>query len=319
MNLLVRGFPVWLCLAAATALWQPSWWAPLSRGPVTVLLLGLIMLGMGVSLTVDDFRRIGRMPKAVVIGFLAQFTIMPLLGWAVAKWLALPPAFAVGLILVGCCPGGTASNVVTYIARADVALSVVMTACSTLAAVVLTPLFTQWYAGAVVRVDGWALCVQTFQVVIVPVLAGLFLNTRAPGLVRRVLPLAPLVSVLGICVICAAAFAANAAALKTHAPELLLAVFLLHGGGFLFGALFALACGCKGATMRTISIEVGMQNSGLAVVLARQGFPGLPLATLVGAMSAVMHSLLGSVLAAVWNRIPARETDGTPPGRVGSV
>jgi BASS family bile acid:Na+ symporter len=276
----------------------------MSQGSLVVLLLAFIMLCMGLTLSLEDFRRIARMPRAVAIGFAAQYSIMPLLGWSVAQALDLPPHFAVGLILVGCCPGGTASNLVTYIAGADVALSVVMTVCSTLAAVIATPLLTQLYAGALVPVDSWLLFTQTLQVVIIPVVLGVALNSWAPRLVASMMPVAPLLSVIGVCFICAVMFAAHASAILDHGLDLILAVGLLHGGGFLLGYYFAKVFGYTRQSARTISIEVGMQNSGLAMVLAKQAFPLLPLAPIVGAVSAVMHSLLGSVLAVLWRLQP---------------
>ena len=293
-------FPLWMILSLAMALYWPEWLIALNHGPVVVWVLAFIMLCMGLTLTFEDFRRIARMPKAVATGFAAQYTIMPLMAWGVAHALNLPPYFAVGLILVGCCPGGTASNLVTYIAGADVALSVVMTVCSTLAAVILTPLLTQLLVGAMVPVDTWLLFKQTLQVVIIPVVLGVLLNRWAPRLVMRVMPVGPLLSVIGVCFICAVVFAANAEAILNHGAELILATALLHGGGFLIGYNFARVFGYRHQSARTISIEVGMQNSGLAIVLAKQAFPLLPLAPVVGAISAVMHSLMGSVLAVLW-------------------
>ncbi|WP_292993988.1 bile acid:sodium symporter family protein [Nitrosomonas sp.] len=293
-------FPLWMILAGALALSSPEWLLPLNQGPVVVLILAFVMLCMGLTLTFDDFRRIARMPSVVAMGFATQYTVMPVLAWGIATGLDLPVHFAVGLILVGCCPGGTASNLVSYIAKADVALSVVMTVCSTLAAVILTPLLTQLFAGALVPVDTWMLFKQTLQVVILPVVLGVLLNRWVPQLVQRVMPVAPLLSVLGVCVICAVVFAANAETILTHGGELILAVALLHGGGFLIGYQLARILGCQTQSARTISIEVGMQNSGLAIVLAKQAFPLLPLAPVVGAISVLMHSLIGSSLAALW-------------------
>jgi len=299
-------FPLWMMLASAMALFWPEWLLPLNQGSVVVLTLAFVMLCMGLTLTFDDFRRIARMPRAVAIGFVAQYTIMPLLAWGIATRLDLPSYFAVGLILVGCCPGGTASNLVSYIAKADVALSVVMTVCSTMAAVILTPLLTQLFAGKLVPVDTWMLFKQTLQVVILPVVLGVLLNRWVPQLVQRVMPVAPLLSVLGVCMICALVFAANADTILTHGAELILAVALLHGGGFLMGYQFARILGCETQGARTISIEVGMQNSGLAIVLAKQAFPMQPLAPVVGAISVLMHSLVGSSLAAFWRARSSR-------------
>jgi BASS family bile acid:Na+ symporter len=288
---------------------MPSIWLPLNNPTITVAILGVVMLGMGLTLSVDDFRRIGRMPRAVITGFIAQFATMPVLAWSIGKFLNLPPAYAVGLILVGCCPGGTASNLITLIARANVALSVIMTACSTLAAVILTPLFTQLLAGSIVEVNGWVLFQQTLQVVIIPVVLGVILNSRAPKLVQRILPAAPILSVLGVCLICGAAIAASSKEILAHAADLVLAVFLLHLGGFAIGYLITRISGFNEETARTISIEVGMQNSGLAIVLAKQGFPNLPLAPVVGAVSAVTHSLIGSTLAAFWSRFTPKNPE----------
>ena len=299
-------FPLWMILSGAAALSWPERLTAVNQGSLVVLLLAFIMLCMGLTLTFEDFRRIARMPRAVTIGFAAQYSVMPLLAWGVAQALNLPPHFAVGLILVGCCPGGTASNLVTYIAGADVALSVVMTVCSTLAAVVFTPLLTQLYAGAMVPVDTWLLFTQTLQVVIIPVALGVLLNRFAPRLVMSVMPIAPLMSVIGVCFICAVMFAAHAESILIHGFDLILAVALLHGGGFLLGYYFAWLFGYRHQSARTISIEVGMQNSGLAIVLAKQAFPLLPLAPVVGAVSAVMHSLLGSVLAVWWRARSSR-------------
>lgn len=292
-------FPAWVLGAAVLALWHPplfSWFS----GPWIVWGLAVVMLGMGLTLSVEDFAAVLRMPRAVALGFAAQYTIMPLLGWGVAKLLALPPAFAVGLILVACCPGGTASNVVTYLARANVALSVVMTMCSTLAAVIMTPLLTQWLAGAYVPVDAVGIFITTAQVVLLPVLLGLFLHHKAPRFTGLVLPAGPLLSVLVISLIVGAIIAQNAAAISAHGAKLLLAVFLLHAGGFALGYAAAKLFRYDKAVARTVSIEVGMQNSGLGAVLAKTRFAAEPLAAVPSALSSVCHSLLGSLLAGWW-------------------
>jgi len=253
-----------------------------------------------VTLTFEDFRRVAQRPGLVALGFVAQFGIMPFLGWSLAHLFRLEPGLAVGLILVSCCPGGTASNVVTYIAGADLALSVLMTMCSTFGAVIMTPTLTHWLAGAYVPVDFWGLLLSTLQVVVAPVLAGLFLNRFLPGIVRAVYPVAPLVSVAAIAMICASIVGSNAEALRRGAPLLIAAVTLLHVGGFGLGYLFASAFGPPRAVRRTISIEVGMQNSGLGAVLARSHFAELAAAPLPAAISATMHSIIGSILAVRW-------------------
>jgi BASS family bile acid:Na+ symporter len=295
---LANLFPVWVLAGGALALADPplfSWFGDRA----IVWGLAVIMLGMGITLSVEDFRSVLRMPKAVAVGLVAQYLIMPSLGWGVAYLLRLPAPFAVGLILVGSCPGGTASNVVTFIARANVALSVLMTMCSTLAAIVMTPLLTKWLAGTLVNVDAWGLFRSTIQVVLLPMLIGLLLHHGAPRLVSAVLPVAPLISVLAITLICASIIARNAEAIRQSAMVLLLAVFLLHAGGFALGYFLARVLGYHKIICRTISIEVGMQNSGLATVLARRHFVD-PLTAVPCAISATFHSVIGSFLAGVW-------------------
>jgi BASS family bile acid:Na+ symporter len=257
---------------------------------------------MGLTLNVADFAAVLRLPGAVAVGFAAQYTIMPLLGWSVGKMLALPAPFAVGLILVACCPGGTASNVVTYLARGNVALSVIMTMCSTLAAVVMTPLLTGWLAGAYVPVDAWGIFLTTAQVVLAPVLAGLLLHHQAPRLAGFILPAGPIMSVLVISLIVGSIIGQNASAIFAHGGQLLLAVTLLHSGGFFLGYVVGRLFGFDLGVARTISIEVGMQNSGLGAVLAKTRFAAEPLTAVPSALSSVCHSLLGSLLAAWWRR-----------------
>lgn len=298
---LANAFPVWVLVACGLALVEPrlfTWF----RGEAIVVGLAVIMLGMGITLSIDDFARVATRPATVAAGFLAQFLIMPTAGWLVATTLGLDTPFAVGLILVACCPGGTASNVVTYIARADVALSVLMTTCTTLGAVVLTPLLTKLLAGRLVEVDAWGLFLSTLQVVVLPVAAGVAINRFLPRVVRAVMPVAPLVSVITIALVCASIIGQNAAAVLGSGPQLLLAVVLLHAIGFGVGYLFARFLGYDRIVARTISIEVGMQNSGLGVVLAQKHFPAEPLTAVPCAISSVVHSVIGSLLAGWWRR-----------------
>ena len=296
-------FPAWVLAAALLALWQPSLFTWFS-GPWIVWGLALVMLGMGLTLNVADFAAVLRLPGAVALGFAAQYTIMPLIGCSVGKMLALPAPFAVGLILVACCPGGTASNVVTYLARGNVALSVLMTMCSTLAAVVMTPLLTGWLAGAYVPVDAWGIFLTTAQVVLAPILIGLLLHHQAPRLAGFILPAGPIMSVLVISLIVGSIIGQNATAIFAHGGQLLLAVSLLHGGGFFLGYIVGRLSGFDLGVARTLSIEVGMQNSGLGAVLAKTRFAAEPLTAVPSALSSVCHSLLGSLLAAWWRRRP---------------
>jgi bile acid:Na+ symporter, BASS family len=296
-------FPVWVLGCGGLALVRPAWFTWFSGGFITWG-LAVIMLGMGLTLSVDDCRRTLKMPRAVVIGFAAQYLIMPFLGWSIAHLLNLETQFAVGLILVSCCPGGTASNVVNYLARSNVALSVLMTMVSTMGAIVLTPLLTKWLADEYVPVDALGLFLSTLQIVLVPVVLGVALNRCLPRVVKFVLPTAPLVSVLAIVLICASIIGSSADEFKQSGGVLMLAVFLLHAGGFGLGYIFSRLLRCDELTSRTISVEVGMQNSGLGAALARQHFAALPLAALPCALSATFHSVIGSLLAGLWRMWP---------------
>jgi BASS family bile acid:Na+ symporter len=292
-------FPAWVLGAALLALWQPllfTWFT----GPWIVCGLAVVMLAMGITLSLEDFVAVLRLPRVVALGFIAQYTIMPLLGWAIAITLALPDMLAVGVILVACCPGGTASNVVCYLARGNVALSVLMTMCSTFAAIVMTPLLTGWLAGAYVPVDAWGIFLTTSQVVLVPLLLGLFLHHTTPRFTEFILPAGPLLSVVVISLIVGSIIGQNAAPIMSHGLLLLAAVVLLHGGGFFLGYAMARAVGYDRTIARTISIEVGMQNSGLGAVLAKTRFATDPLAAVPSALSSVCHSLIGSLLAGWW-------------------
>ena len=296
-----NAFPIWLIVFSGLAMWHPGFFTWFG-GQWIVWALTIVMLGMGVTLDGGAFRAVAREWKAVVLGFLAQYTVMPASGWFVAKALDLPPDFAVGLILVACCPGGTASNVVTYIARANVALSVVMTTCSTLAAVAVTPWLTHQLAGAYLEVDGWGMFFTTLQVVVAPVVIGVFLHHKFPRFQKPVAKVGPLVSVLLICMICSSIIGSSREAILENGARLLAAVALVHSLGFLVGWLVAKASRFANPEARAISIEVGMQNSGLAAVLAKTHFAANPLTAVPAAISSVTHSLIGSFLAAVWRR-----------------
>ena len=261
------------------------------------------MLSMGMTIGFDDFRRIGRERTSVLPGVALQYTLMPALGWSLAALFDLPTPFAVGLILVSCCPGGTASNVISFLARADVALSVTMTAASTLLAVLMTPLLTETLAGSRIDVPAAGLLLDTVQVVVLPVVAGVVLRWRFPRVSARVLPVAPLVAVIAITLIVASIIGAGRTQVLEAGPRLVAAVFCLHVGGFLLGYLAGRILLGRELAARTISIEVGMQNSGLGVVLAQQNFAS-PLVAIPCAISAVFHSLLGSAAAAIWRTRP---------------
>uniref|UniRef100_A0A1J3JRX5 Putative sodium/metabolite cotransporter BASS1, chloroplastic n=1 Tax=Noccaea caerulescens TaxID=107243 RepID=A0A1J3JRX5_NOCCA len=299
------AFPIWVSLGCLLGLMRPSafhWVTP----DLTIIGLTLTMLGMGMTLTLDDLRGALRMPKELFAGFVLQYSVMPLSAFLVSKLLNLPSHYAAGLILVGCCPGGTASNIVTYIARGNVALSVLMTAASTLSAVIMTPLLTAKLAKQYVSVDALGLVMSTLQVVLLPVLAGAFLNQYFQKLVKFVSPVLAPIAVGTVAILCGTAIGQNASAILTSGKQVVLASVLLHLSGFLFGYLFSRLLKIDVASSRTISIEVGMQNSVLGLVLAAQHF-GNPLTAVPCAVSSVCHSIIGSVLAGIWRRSATKQ------------
>lgn len=306
LQLLTALFPAWVLAGAVLALVHPplfTWF----HGSALVAGLAFIMLGMGLTLTVEDFGRALRMPRAVAAGFAAQYAIMPALGFGIAHLSGLEPGLAAGLILVACCPGGTASNVVTYLARANVALSVVMTTTSTFGAVVMTPLLASQLAGTLVEVDGLGILRSTVQVVLAPVLGGLLLRRFFPRSVQAVLPVAPLASGLVVALVCSSIVGQNAEVIRQSGAVLVGSVLALHVAGFALGHTFARLLGYDELVRRTVSIEVGMQNSGLGVVLAQRHFPGTA-ASVPAAISSVIHSVVGSVLAGIWRYSPPATT-----------
>jgi len=300
VSLLTSAFPVWVLVCSVLALVRPELFTWFS-GPLITLGLGVIMLSMGMTLGFDDFRRVARERGRVLPGVLLQYTVMPALGWSIGYLLALPTPFAVGLVLVSCCPGGTASNVISYLAKADVALSVTMTALSTLLAALMTPTLTALLAGNRIEVSALGLFLDTVQVVILPVAGGALLKWKFPRLIAPVLPAAPLVAVLTITLIVASVIGASREQIFDAGGRLLLAIFLLHALGFVFGYLAGKTMLRRENAARTVAIEVGMQNSGLGVVLARGNFTN-PLVAVPSAISTVCHSLIGSLAAAWWSR-----------------
>ena len=254
---------------------------------------------MGMTVGFEDFRRIARERANILPSVALQYTLMPLLGLTLGWLFELPAPFAIGLILVSCCPGGTASNVIAFIARADVALSVTMTTASTLLAALATPALTALLAGNRIDVPIIGLLTDTVQVVILPVIAGALLKARFPRACDRLLPIAPLVAIFAIILIAGSVIAGNRADVIDAGGRLILAVLCLHAGGFVLGYAAGKIWLSNEQAARTVAIEVGMQNSGLGVVLAQQNFTN-PLTAIPSAISAVLHSLVGSVAAALW-------------------
>lgn len=298
-----RWFAVLVLAAAAIGLAAPD--AAASLAPAITPALGVIMFGMGLTLRPVDFALVARRPLAVVAGIVAQFAIMPLLGWGIGQAFGLSGALLVGMVLVGSAPGGTASNVVVYLAKGDVALSVAMTSVSTLLAPIFTPLLVLWLAGSELPVDAGGLMTSILQVVLFPVLAGLLVRRFGGRLVEKLLPVLPLVSVLGIMLVVTAVVGASAETVLTSGL-LLFAVVILHNAfGLALGYGAARLVGLDESGRRAVSVEVGMQNSGLAAALAGAHFSAA--AALPAAIFSIWHNVSGAVVASFWARRPVED------------
>ncbi len=260
-------------------------------------MLGLIMFGMGLTLNVSDFKVVFSRPKDVLIGCLAQFTIMPLMAWLLTKAFGLPADLALGVILVGCCPGGTASNVITYLAKGDLALSVGMTATSTLLAPLMTPFLTWLMAGTFVNVDAWGMLLSIVYVVIAPIVAGFLIQKYLPTFTKHAVAYLPAFSTLMITGVVGIIVGHNADKLMTGGLIVILVVVLHNLSGLALGYGLGRLLGLSHAKRAAISIEVGMQNSGLACSLATLHFASAPLATIPGAIFSVWHNISGALVA----------------------
>ncbi len=299
LNIFVNLYPIWIIGSSLLGYLYPpafQWFS----GNWMVGALALVMLGMGLTLHVDDFKEITRMPGAVVLGAVLQYTVLPLSAFGISRLLDLEPALAVGLIIVGCCPGGTASNVITYLARGHLALSIIMTTVSTMLAIITTPLLTQALAGTYVPVDAWGLFYTTVQVVLVPVALGVFINYKFPDIGKKVVLAGPVISVWAIVFIAGSIVAQSAETVASNLFTLFIAAGLLHIIGFVLGYIVARIFRYDDMIARTVSIEIGMQNGGLAAVLAKRNFPMEPLAAVPAVFSSVMQTLIGGLLAAYW-------------------
>jgi BASS family bile acid:Na+ symporter len=289
-----------LVLAAAVlALIFPSMLQQI-RPTVINYLLGVVMFGMGLTLNLHDFKIVFSRPKDVMIGCLAQFTIMPLLAWGLVRAFQLDEALALGVVLVGCCPGGTASNVITYLAKGDLALSVGMTGVSTLLAPFMTPFLTWALAGKSVNVDVVGMLLSILWVVILPIVVGLVVKWIWPKFTEQATDYLPAFSSVAIAFIVSIVIAANANKLMAGGLMIVMVVILHNLCGLSLGYLIGQLLGLSDPKRRAISIEVGMQNSGLASSLATIHFAAYPLATIPGAIFSVWHNISGALVARIY-------------------
>ena len=291
-------FTFWIIAFSIITYFYPKQFAKLAY--LITPALGVIMFGMGITLRGEDFKRIFQRPQDVLVGFCAQYGVMPFTGFALAKILGLTPLLAAGVVLVGSCPGGTASNVITYLARGDVALSVTMTSVSTIFSPIFTPLFTYLFAGQWISVPVLKLFISTVEIILLPVVLGLGIRGLFKEKVDNAAQVLPLVSSLTIIFIVGVIVAANAESLRGIGLKTGIAVVLHNTIGLFLGFYIARLFRMDISKARAVSIEVGMQNSGLGVALARTHFGAL--AALPSAMFSVWHNISGSALAWWWRR-----------------
>ena len=296
--LATRLFPLWAFILAVTALWWPTLFN--QQKSFIVPLLMIVMFCMGMTLQLSDFSRVLKRPGMVATGVLTQYCLMPLFAFGLSVLLRLPDALMTGMILVGATSGGTASNVICYLARGDVALSVSLTLTSTVLAVIATPFLTWLYVGQSIPVDAQAMMLSIGKMVIVPLALGVLLNTLLRPLVRQVFPYLPLASVIAIAWIIAIIVALNHGSVIQLGFVLAFAVIIHNLLGLLSGYFIARYFGYNETVARTLAIEVGMQNSGLSVALALKYFT--PLAALPGAVFSIWHNLSGALLASLWQK-----------------
>ena len=298
-----KTFALWAALTAVAAYSLPEAFVWLK--PYITWLLGVIMFGMGLTLSPSDFKILGQQPKSVLAGVVAQFVIMPLTAYVLAVTLQLPPPIAAGVILVGACPGGTASNVMTFLARGNVALSVAVTSVSTLLAPVLTPAIFYLLAHQWLDISAFAMLMDILKIVMLPIVLGVLCNLFLHRQTKAVEGVLPLVSVVSIALIIGAVVALNRTKIA-EAGGLIFGVVMLHNCiGYLLDFFAAKFIKLPYDAQKTLAIEVGMQNSGLAAGLAMKYFD--PIAAVPGAIFSVWHNISGSLLASYWAAKAAKE------------
>jgi len=306
LNILTRFFPIWIVIFVFVSYTSPE---PFKVLPKYVpYFLGAVMLFMGLTMKLDDFKLVFKQPKNVIAGIVLRYLIMPFVGFAVAKLLGLPPALAAGLILVGCCPSGVASNVMTFLSRGDTALSITVSSFNTILAPFITPVMFLLLAGALVPVNAGAMLIDIAKMVLLPVGLGIAINMFAPHYIEKIKPYLPGFSTLMLLLIIIAGTAVNANRLASVAGIAFLAVALHNGIGLFLGYFSARAVGMNLFQAKGITFEIGMENSALAMTLALTYLD--PIAALPGAIFSVWHNLTGSALATYWGRKVEREEQG---------
>ncbi len=291
-------FPLAAILVSVFSILQPEYLSSVKSAIVP--LLGVVMLGMGMTLRPENFIEVLKRPKLVAVGVTLQFVLMPLIAFSVSHLFGLSAELVVGMVLLGSCPGGTASNVICYLARGDVALSISLTTFSTMLAFVFTPLLTWVYVGETVEVPVLDMMLNIFRIIILPVAAGVLVNHYLGNYIRSVKHIFPFISAFSIVLIIGIIVSLNHSQLALIALPVVAAIFWHNGIGLLSGYYLSRFLGFNERQCRAIAIEVGMQNSGLAVALAQTYFQAVT--ALPGAMFSIWHNITGSILSGYWSR-----------------
>jgi BASS family bile acid:Na+ symporter len=308
LDRLTRLFPLWAVLLSVIAYLTPASFSGIA--PHVTVLLALVMLTMGVTLSFDDFKRVFTRPAPVIAGIGLHYLVMPLAAWAIAHALHMPPDLVAGMVLVGSVASGTASNVMIYLARGDVALSVTISALSTVVGVFATPLLTRLYIDASIAVDVRGMLTSIVEIVGLPIIAGLIIHHLFGSVIRRIERFLPLLSMIAIVLIIASVVAGTASSIASVGLLVMAGVILHNAIGLLGGYWGGRLLGFDESVCRTLAIEVGMPNSGLAATLGKLYFS--PLAALPGALFSVWHNLSGSILAGIWASRPVRSSTASP-------
>ncbi|MDO4949296.1 MAG: bile acid:sodium symporter family protein [Bacteroidales bacterium] len=297
----------WIILAYVVGYFWPDVFFWFSKGKLMTWALAMVMLCMGLSLKIGDFVELFKQPRCVILAAVSQYTVMPLFGWLIAVTLNLPPALAIGFIIVACCPGGMASNLIALIGRASVSLSVVSTAISTMLGIFMTPFLTKILAGSYVAVDVVGMLLNVVEMVLVPVSLGVFINWKFPQVVQKMGQSGAVISTVCVTMVSGAGIAPavmipeGREQVIAYASLMLLAGTLLHGAGFGLGYALGRLFKYDESIAKSISCETGMQNGGLAVTLAKNNFPTfMPMICLPSVFCSIMQSAIGGILASVW-------------------
>ena len=291
-------FPIWVILFSVWAFLEPQYWSNLSF--LIIPLLSLIMFSMGLTLKVEDFYRIFKNFKIIYLGILLQFLLMPLLGFLLVKIFYIEQILGLGVILVGCAPGGTASNVICYLAKGDVALSISLTVCSTVLAVFFMPSLFWLYTGSSIEIPIYQMMISIFKIVIIPVTLGIILNSLGFINMKKIKLCLPLIAVIAIVFIITIIIGSNSNQIFKYGPKIFFTVVCHNLLGIFLGFYLCKKMNYTEKIARTLAIEVGMQNSGLATALAIKYFG--PLSALAGAFFSIWHNISGPILASFWKR-----------------